>query len=57
MGSYSVTVIDPETVGVCLLVARIVTVFADGILVGGVYTPLNEIVPAPVAGLTLHIAV
>ncbi len=53
----SVTEIDPETVGVCLLTARIVTWLGDGTFAGGVYTPAREIVPAPVDGLTLHIAV
>ena len=53
----SVTVIDPETVGVCRLTAWIVTWLDEGTFAGGVYTPASEIDPAPVDGLTLHIAV
>jgi hypothetical protein len=50
------TVIEPETVGVCLLVARIVTLSGHTTAEGGVYTPLVEIDPNPVAGLKLHVA-
>jgi hypothetical protein len=56
MALSSFTVIDPETVDVCLLVARIVTWPGHATAAGGVYTPLVEIDPNPVDGLRLHAA-
>ena len=56
MALSTVTVIDPEIVGVCLLVARIVTLPGHTTAEGGVYMPAVEIDPNPVAGLRLHVA-
>lgn len=60
-GRVSVSVADPTDVGYAVLRADTVSVFADGITVGGVYSPLAEMVPTvvfpPAIPLTAHVTV
>ena len=58
-GFWTVSPIEPETVGAATLTAEIVTGFVLGIVVGGVYSPLPLMVPLvllpPVTPLTCHV--